>query len=122
METVAPIVKWLFVESVYGSGVVAAAAFFLGVGIRKVIPKSPNPAVLAGLVFVTAISTLPSLSRYQFESDSLARIEMDGWVRGIYTTKSGALTEPLTWFRTPIGSTFMVMPNDPIKGGFSEVL
>ncbi len=122
MEIITSIAKWLFLESIYGIAVIAVAVYFLAVGIKKIIPKSPNPAALAALAFFAALFTLPSLPRYQFESKSLSKIEGKKWIRVINKTNWGSLTEPLTWFRVPVGSIFMVMPNSPIEGGYREVL
>lgn len=122
MEIITSIEKWLFVESIYGIVVIAAAVYFIALGIKKIIPKSPNPGVLAAIAFVIALFTLPSLPRYQFESEALSQIEGKEWIRIINKTKWGSLTEPLTWFHAPVGSIFMVMPNSPIEGGYREVL
>ena len=122
MEIITSIAKWLFIESIYGIAVIAAAVYFITFGIKKIIPETPNPGVLAGIAFVIALFTLPSLPRYQFESDSLSQIEGKEWIRVINKTKWGSITEPLTWFHAPVGSIFMVMPNSPIEGGYREVL
>jgi hypothetical protein len=122
MEILTSIAKWLFLESIYGIAVIAAAVYFVALGINKIIPKSPNPGILAGLAFLIALFTLPSLPRYQFEKESLSQIEGKEWLRIINETQWGSVTEPLTWFNAPIGSIFMVMPNSPIEGGFREVL
>lgn len=122
MEIITSITKWLFLESIYGIAVIAAAVYFVAFGINKVIPKSPRPDVLAALAFFIALFTLPSLPRYKFESESLSQIEGKEWIRVIDKTKWGSLTEPLTWFNAPVGSIFMVMPSSPIEGGFRDVL
>jgi len=122
MEIITSISKWLFLESIYGIAIVAAAVFLLSVGIKKIYSKFPNPVILAALAFFVALFTLPSLPRYQFESESLSQIEGKDWIRVINKTSWGSLTEPLTWFRTPVGSIFMVMPDDLIQNGYREVL
>lgn len=122
MDIITSIVKWLFLESIYGIAVIAVAVYFIAVGLKQVIPKSPDPGALAFLAVVAAFITLPSLPRYQFESESLAQIEGKEWIRVVNKTKWGSVTEPLTWFRAPVGSLFMVMPNSPIEGGYREVL
>lgn len=122
MDILVSITKWLFLESIYGIAVIAAVVYFIAVGIKKIIPKSPNPGAIAALAFIAALFTLPSLPRYQFENESLAQIEGKEWIRVINKTNWGSFSEPLTWFRPPIGSIFMVMPNSPIEGGYREVL
>lgn len=122
MEIISSIARWLFVESIYGIVVVAAAVYLTALGIKKVIPKLPNPFALAAIAFVVAICTVPSLPRYQFEDEALSQIEGREWVRVINKTNWGSLTEPLTWFHAPVGSVFMVMPNTQTEGGFREVL
>lgn len=122
MEIIESIISWLFLETIYGIGVIAGVVYLLFSGIKKVLPKSPNPAALAALAFFVALFTVPSIPRYQFESESLSQLEGKNWIRVINMTKWGSVTEPLTWFSAPIGSIFMVMPNSPIEGGYREVL
>ncbi len=122
MENIISIAKWLFLESIYGIAVITVVIYFLAIGIKKVIPNSPNPAVAGAFVFVATLFTLPSIPRYQFEDESLSKIQEKDWIRVINKTKWGSITEPLTWFRAPIGSIFIVMPNSPMEGGYREVL
>ncbi|MFC1665672.1 hypothetical protein ACFL17_08605 [Pseudomonadota bacterium] len=122
MDILTSIAKWLFLDSIYGIIVIAGIIYVLAIGIKKVIPKSPNPGVLAILAGAIALFTLPSLPRYQFEHESLSQLEGKNWIRVIRKTNWGSLIEPLTWFRAPVGSIFMVMPSSPIEGGYREVL
>ncbi|MFQ5674189.1 MAG: hypothetical protein ACE5G9_13990 [Nitrospinales bacterium] len=62
------------------------------------------------------------MPRYQFEKESLSKIEEKEWIRVINKTNWGSITEPLTWFYAPVGSIFIVMPNGPVEGGFREIL
>lgn len=94
MEIITSIAKWLFLESIYGIAVIAVVVYFIAVGIKKVIPKSPNPVAVAALAFVAALFTLPSLPRYQFERESLAQIEGKEWIRVISKTNWGSIAEP----------------------------
>jgi len=122
MELASSMLSWVAFQSIYGIGAIAAAAYFLANGLKKISPRFPDPFIPAVLVFVLALFTLPSIPRYQFEKDTLADMEGKAWVRVISTTKIGDLVEPLTWFHTPIGSFFLVMPNSPMEGGFREML
>jgi hypothetical protein len=122
MDIIVSIARWLFMQSIYGIAVIAIVAYFIAFAVRKVIPKSPHPGALAAVAFIGALLTLPSLPRYHFESESLGQIEGKEWVRVINKTHWSDLTEPLTWFRAPVGSMLMVMPNSPIEGGYREVL
>ena len=122
MELATSMLSWVAFQSIYGIAAVAAVAYFLAFGLKKISPRLPDPFIPAALVFVLALCTLPSIPRYQFEKDTLADMEGKAWVRVISTTNVGDLTEPLTWFHAPIGSFFLVMPNSPIEGGFSELL
>ena len=122
-EIVASIAKWLFFDSIIGILVIAAAVYFVATGIKRFIDNFPNPGVLAALVFIAGIFTLPSIPRYQFEKEALSQTDGKEWIRIINKTNLGSLIEPLTWFRAPVGSIFMVMPNDPIEENrYREVL
>ena len=122
MDTITSIAQWVFLDSIYGIAIIAFAVYFLSLGIKKVIPPFPNPAILGALAFLITLFTLPSLPRYQFEKEVFSQIEGKDWVRVINKTKWSSLIEPLTWFNTPYGSFFIVSPNSPLEGGFSEVL
>jgi len=114
-EIVASIAKWLFFDSIIGILVIAAAVYFVATGIKRFIDNFPNPGVLAALVFIAGIFTLPSIPRYQFEKEALSQTDGKEWIRIINKTNLGSLIEPLTWFRAPVGSILMVMKNDPIE-------
>jgi hypothetical protein len=62
-----------------------------------------------------------STPRYQFERDTMAKIEGKDWVRVVNRTNWGSLTEPLTWLRAPLGSITIIMPSSPIEGDFRQV-
>lgn len=89
--------------------------------LKKVFPKFPEPAYIVVPVFFIGLLTLPSFARYQFEDDVMSKIEGKDWIRVVNKTKWGSLTEPLTWFKTPVGSVTVVMPNSLVEGGFREV-
>ncbi|PCI21592.1 MAG: hypothetical protein COB67_13980 [SAR324 cluster bacterium] len=122
MEIIISIIKWVFVESIYGIAIVAVIAYFLAFGLKKVITNAPKPEIIAGIVFFIALFTIPSIPRYIFESETLSKVDGKPWIKILDKTKWGAITEPLTWFNTPVGSIFIVMPNDMSIGGFREVL
>jgi hypothetical protein len=105
----------------YGIVGVGAVVYVALRALRKLFPRLPEPAFIAAPVSLIGIFTLPSLPRYQFERDTLANIEGRGWIRVVNRIDWGSLTEPLTWFRAPLGSTTIVMPNSPIDGGFTQV-
>jgi hypothetical protein len=50
MEIITSLAKWLFLESIYGIAVIAAAVYFLAVGIKKIIPQNQR-----GQVFTFAL-------------------------------------------------------------------
>ena len=122
METIISIARWLFIDSIYGIAIIAAAVYFVAAGIRKIIPKFPNPYAIAAIAFLVALFTVPSIPRYEFEKEALSQIEGKEWIRVINKTNWGSITEPLTWFHAPVGSIFIIIPNSPIEGGYREVL
>jgi hypothetical protein len=121
MEALASALLWLFSDTIYGAVAVAAAIYVVLTGLRRTFPRLPEPTFIAAPVLVVGLLTLPSLPRYQFEQDTLAKIEGRGWIRVVNKTHWASLTEPLTWLRPPLGSITIVMPNSPLNGGFREV-
>ncbi len=122
MELLGSILNWLFVHTIYGIAGIAVVTYLLLSGLKKVVPRLPEPAYFGAAVFVVGLITLPSLPRYQFEDRVVSEIEGKTWMRVVNRTKWGSLTEPLTWVRAPIGSLTIVMPNSPIEGGFREAI
>jgi len=121
MELLASALTWLFVKTIYGVVGVAAVVYVALSALRKTFPRLPGPAFIAAPVFLIGLFTIPSLPRYQFERDTLAKIEGKEWIRVMNRTNWGSLTEPLTWLRAPLGSITIDMPNSPIEGGFRQV-
>ena len=122
MGILTTIAEWLFVKTTYGIIGIAALIYFAAQAARKLVPAFPNPFAVATLAFVVGACTLPSIPRYRFESQALAEISGKPWIRVINQTKWGSFTEPLTFFKAPIGSMLVVMPNSPIEGGYREIL
>lgn len=121
MELLASVLSWVFVKTIYGVVGIAAAVYVVLIVLKKAFPRLPEPAFIAVPVFLIGLFTVPSLPRYQFERDVMAKIEGKDWVRVVNKTHWGSLTEPLTWLRTPVGSVTIIMPNSPIEGGFRQV-
>jgi len=121
MGLLTSLLSWLFFQTIYGIIGVAAVVYLISRALRKVSPRLPEPAVLAGLVFVVGLATLPSIPRYQFQRETLAKIEGTEWLRVVSKAKWGSVTEPLTWVNAPLGSVTVVMPNPPTRGSFRQV-
>jgi hypothetical protein len=114
--------NYFFVKTIHGIGAITVAVYGVFVALRKALPKLPHPAVIAGPVFLIALFTVASVPRYQFERDTMAKIEGKDWIHVVDKTKWGSLTEPLTWVRTPVGAVTIIMPNSPIdEGVFRQV-
>jgi hypothetical protein len=122
METLGSVAKWLFFDSIYGIVLIAVLTYGIFWAIKRAVPKTPNPAIFAVVVSLLGLFTLPSVPRYQFEREVASQIEGKAWIRVVNQTRWGTLTEPLTLVATPVGSFTLVMPNNPITGGFREVL
>ncbi len=122
MEALGAVANWLFFDSIYGVLVLAAITYGVFWAVNCVVPKTPNPVLFAAAVFFLGLFTLPSIPRYQFERKVASQIEGKAWIRVVNRTRWGDLAEPLTLFAAPVGSFTLVMPNDPITGGYREVL
>jgi hypothetical protein len=107
--------------SVYGIvGLAALLYWALNVSKRR-LTWIPNPTYVAVPLALVAIMTVPSVPRYRFESDGLAKIESSPWIRVVDKAKWGSLTEPLTLLSTPIGFFHLAMPDPQEAGTFREI-
>ena len=78
--------------------------------LKKVFKKLPNPLIFAGLSFFICIFTIPSIPRYNFENNVLLKYKNAGEFKLVNSSKWGALVEPVTLFKTPIGFFHYVSP------------
>lgn len=117
------LLSWLFFHTIYGMLGVAILVYLLFRDLRKTFPRFPEPALVAGLVFLVGVGTLPSIPRYQFhnemrklmprnEDSGVAVPEWRRWagVRVASTSRWRSLTEPLTWVNPPIGAVTLIWP------------
>jgi hypothetical protein len=106
------LLNWLFLLTIYGMLGVAILVYLLFRDLRKTFQRFPEPALVAGLVFLVGVGTLPSIPRYQFHNEMLKLVPRneDGaaWVAS--TSRWRSLTEPLTWVNPPIGSVTLIWP------------
>jgi hypothetical protein len=119
------LLNWLFFHTIYGMLGVAILAYLLFRDLRKTFPRFPEPALVAGLVFLVGVGTLPSIPRYQFHNEMLQlmlRIENSGRVASTSSWRS--MTEPLTWVNPPIGAVTVIWPQmvRPIGGPQTSTL
>jgi hypothetical protein len=117
MELLVSILSWIFVKTIYGVIGIAAAVYVVLRVLRKAFPKLPKPEFIAVPVFLIGLFTVPSLPRYQFERDVIAKIEGKDWVRVVNKTRYSFLAEPLTWLKPPVFSIAILMPDSPIEVG-----
>lgn len=120
MEILASILNWFFIHTIYGLAAIAGVIYLALKALRKVIPKLPQPEYIVIPLALIGLFTLPSLPRYQFERDVMAKIEGKDWIRVVNQVRVGTFYEPLTWFKPAIGSITIIMPNHPLEGGFRE--
>ena len=103
------LLNWLFFHSIYGMLGVAILVYLLIRDLRKTFPRLPGPALLAVLVFLVGVGTLPSIPRYQFHNEMLKLTEPG--LPGVYvTSRWRSMTEPLTWVNPPIGAVTFIGP------------
>ncbi len=113
-------INWIFFDTIFGIATIVMATY----GIVRLLFKdkeNKTPEIIAGVAFFTALLTIPSIPRYQFENEIREKINQSPWMRVVNETKWGDLTEILTLFVTPVGSFTLVMPNEPTIGGFSVI-
>src|SRR4029453_10695150 len=77
----------------------------------KTFPRFPEPALVAGLVFLVGVGTLPSIPRYQFHNEMLKlMLRIEGGAKVASTSRWRSMTEPLTWVNPPIGAVTLISP------------
>jgi hypothetical protein len=86
------LLNWLFFHTIYGMLGVAILVYLLFRDLRKTFPRFPKPALVAGLVFLVGVGTLPSIPRYQFHNEQLKpmlQIEDSPGLRGLRVRRDG---------------------------------
>ena len=113
------LLNWLFFHTIYGMLGVAILVYLLFRDLGKTFPRFPKPALVAGLVFLVGVGTLPSIPRYQFHNEQLKpmlQIEDSprvAWVAS--TSRWRSMTEPLTWVNPPIGAVTVIWPQTSVQ-------
>jgi hypothetical protein len=79
--------------------------------------KVPGLPVFFVVGLIVGMFTIPSISRYRFEQETLKMSEGKESMRVIYATRDRKLFEPLTWIYPPISSLFAVAPSVPAYNG-----
>jgi hypothetical protein len=109
ISTTFSLLNWLFFHTIYGMLGVAILVYLLFRDLRKTFPRFPEPALVAGLVFLVGAGTLPSIPRFQFHNEMLKLMpQIEGSGRVASTSSWRSMTEPLTWVNPPIGAVTLV--------------
>ena len=117
------LLNWLFFHTIYGMLGVAILVYLLFRDLRKTFPRFPAPALVAGLVFLVGVGTLPSIPRYQFHNEMLKlMLGISDRARVASTSRWRLMTEPLTWVNPPIGAVTVISPHTlpPFQNRFHE--
>jgi hypothetical protein len=119
ISTTFSLLGWLFFHTIYGMLVVAILVYLLVRDLRKTFPRFPAPALVAGLVFLVGVGTLPSIPRYQFHNEMLKMMlpveDSSHWLAS--TSRWRSMAEPLTWVNPPIGAVTVISPQTSHLGG-----
>ena len=111
ISTTFSLLNWLFFHTIYGMLGVAILVYLLFRDLRKTFPRFPEPALVAGLVFLVGAGTLPSIPRFQFHNEMLKLMpQIEGSGRVASTSSWRSMTEPLTWVNPPIGEVTLIWP------------
>ncbi len=117
------LLNWLFFHTIYGMLGVAILVYLLFRDLRKTFPRFPEPALVAGLVFLVGVGTLPSIPRYQFQNEMLKlMLRIEDSDRVASTSRWRSMTEPLTWVNPPIAAVTVISPHTlpPFENRFHE--
>ena len=117
------IVEWFLTQSIYGIIILILPIYGGAYLFKNFFPRFPSPFAVAAVCFILLIATVPSYPRYKFEKQVLSIMEENLHIKVIARANYGDFTEPLTWFRTPLGFVHLVAPNHWTDGGgFRRVL
>ena len=111
------LLNWLFLHTIYGMLGVAILLYLLSRDLRKTFPRFPEPALVAGLVFLVGVGTLPSIPRFQFHNEMLTLMQDGAGVAS--TSRWRSMTEPLTWVNPPIGAVTFTSVGDGQRIGLA---
>ena len=104
-------------SNIYAWLPILVVVYVISAGLKKIFNKSPNPSIFLMLTFVIGIFTVPSIPRYLFESEILSQYKDSGEFKLVNKANWGALIEPITLIKTPIGFFHFVSPiSQPILG------
>ena len=112
-ESVMEIISDFFFGTIWGGAVIAAIAYGVAWLLGRLLKRSLFPEAVFAVVIIACFATFPSIPRYQFESDVRDKLKKAPWARVIEEVRWGDVTEPLTWFSTPVGH-FKIASPDPI--------
>ena len=94
-----------------------AAVYLIFFGLKKIFNRMPDPLMFVMLAFFIGIFTIPSIPRYLFENETLSQYRDAGEFKLVDKANWGALIEPITLIKTPIGFFHFVSPiSQPILG------
>lgn len=97
-------------ENIYGFIPILAVVYAVFFLLRKLFKKLPHPGVFVALSFFICLFTVPSIPRYTFENDILSKYENAGEFKLVNWANWGAIVEPITLIKTPIGFFHFVSP------------
>ena len=97
-------------ENIYGFIPILAVVYAMFFLLRKLFKKLPHPGIFVGISFFICLFTIPSMPRYTFENDILSKYKNAGEYKLVNSANWGALVEPITLIKTPIGFFHFVSP------------
>jgi|TARA_B100000315_G_C14453885_1_gene530450 hypothetical protein len=112
------IINWIFFESILGTFIITGMFFGIASILKKLIPSLPDFTALGGVLFLILLFTMQTYPRYEFHKKALESIEnLPPYAHIIDKTYTGDILEPITWFKSFIGSLYIVAPS--YDSGFS---
>jgi hypothetical protein len=78
MATVTSLLTWVFVHTIYGIIGVGALLYLVLKALKKWVPSIPEPMYVVIPIVLVGMFTLPSIPCYQFERETLAKVEGKG--------------------------------------------
>ena len=98
-------------QNIYGIALLLLPIYGIFWLLKRFVPRSPNPLGIVVILGFIGLSTLPSIPRYIFEKEILVKLDENKSLKLIKSAHWGAIEEPLTWFKAPIGSFYIVGPS-----------
>ena len=102
--------------NIYGFIPILALIYGIFFLLKMFFNRLPHPGIFVVIAFFLSLFIIPSIPRYTFERDIISKYKDSSEYKLVETANWGALIEPITLLKTPVGFFHFVSP-DLISSG-----